>query len=246
MNKLIFDIRKKLKKNVEPAYKKGSLNFFKEKIRLYGVRSPQLKKIESSFWPKVKLLNKKDFISLTEALFKSNFNEEFSLACGWLSRRIDEFTSPDFKLLEGWLKKYVTNWAMCDDYCTHPLGYFIYKYPQFIKRTKKWAADKNRWVKRAAAVVHIHPTKKSSPFFKNINKNKIKYLKDVFEVADKLLTDADDLVQKGYGWTLKEAANLFQKNIFDFVMNRKNRMPRTALRYAIEKMPLKLKKRAMR
>ncbi|HLD27239.1 MAG TPA: DNA alkylation repair protein [Patescibacteria group bacterium] len=246
VNKILSDIRKELKKNVDPLYKKGSLNFFKEKVLLYGVRSPQLKKIESSFWQRVKILNKKDFIKLTEVLFKSNLNEEFSLGCGWLNRRIDEFTAADFKILKTWLKKYVTNWAMCDDYCAHPLGYFIYKYPQFIKQTKKWTADKNRWVKRAAAVVHIHPTKKSSPFFVQINKNKTKYLKDVFEISDKLLTDAEDLVQKGYGWMLKEAANLFQKNIFDFIIKRKHSLPRTALRYAIEKMPAKLKKRAMR
>ena len=90
VNKILSDIRKELKKNVDPLYKKGSLNFFKEKVLLYGVRSPQLKKIESSFWQRVKILNKKDFIKLTEVLFKSNLNEEFSLGCGWLNRRIDE------------------------------------------------------------------------------------------------------------------------------------------------------------
>jgi 3-methyladenine DNA glycosylase AlkD len=53
------------------------------------------------------------------------------------------------------------------------------------------------------------------------------------------------MVQKGYGWLLKEASKKHQEEVFDFVMRRKAEMPRTALRYAIEKMPIDLKKRAM-
>ena len=54
------------------------------------------------------------------------------------------------------------------------------------------------------------------------------------------------MVQKGYGWMLKEASNIFQKQVFDYVMKRKNKMPRTSLRYAIEKMPQSMKKKAMK
>jgi len=54
------------------------------------------------------------------------------------------------------------------------------------------------------------------------------------------------MVQKGYGWMLKEASKHHQKQVFDLVMKHKSTMPRTALRYAIELMPKSLKKRAMR
>jgi len=244
MNDLLLQIRRDLKKNIDLNYKKGSKAFFKEPIRLYGVRANRLKKIKSKYSQQVKLMAKKDFIKLIEALFKSNFNEEFSLGSGWLYQRIGEFNEKDFKTLVGWLK-YVTNWAMCDDYCNHPLGYLIYNYPKFIDQTKVWAGSDNRWTRRASAVAHIHPTKKGSPFCKQIKKGNKKYLKDIFEISDRLLADKDDLVQKGYGWLLKEASNLFPKEAFNYVMRNKKKMPRTALRYAIEKMPVKLKRRAM-
>ena len=70
-------------------------------------------------------------------------------------------------------------------------------------------------------------------------------MKDVLEVADILLTDKDDLVQKGYGWMLKTASKSHQEEIFDYVIRNKASMPRTALRYAIEKMPVELKSQAM-
>jgi 3-methyladenine DNA glycosylase AlkD len=59
------------------------------------------------------------------------------------------------------------------------------------------------------------------------------------------MTDRDDLVQKGYGWMLKEASKRHQEELFSCVMQHRQEMPRTALRYAIEKMPPKLRLRAM-
>jgi 3-methyladenine DNA glycosylase AlkD len=72
-----------------------------------------------------------------------------------------------------------------------------------------------------------------------------KFLKEIFNIADILLLEKDDLVQKGYGWMLKAASQAHQKEVFDYVIKNKMTMPRTALRYAIEKMPKELKEKAM-
>lgn len=71
------------------------------------------------------------------------------------------------------------------------------------------------------------------------------FLADIFEIADSLLLDGDDIVQKGYGWLLKEASRQHQAEVFDYVLRNKAVMPRTSLRYAIEKMPQEMRKKAM-
>lgn len=53
------------------------------------------------------------------------------------------------------------------------------------------------------------------------------------------------MVQKGYGWMLKAASNAHLEQVFQFVMQNKSIMPRTALRYAIEKLPEYYRKTAM-
>ena len=88
-------------------------------------------------------------------------------------------------------------------------------------------------MRRASAVSLIVPARRG------------KFLSDILEIADLLLTDGDDLVQKGYGWMLKAASQVHQFEIFSYVMTKKQVMPRTALRYAIEKMPADLKVQAM-
>ena len=52
-------------------------------------------------------------------------------------------------------------------------------------------------------------------------------------------------MQKGYGWMLKAASQSYQKAVFDYVMRNRCNMPRTALRYAIEKMPAEMRQEAM-
>jgi 3-methyladenine DNA glycosylase AlkD len=72
------------------------------------------------------------------------------------------------------------------------------------------------------------------------------FLNEIFTISDRLLTDKDDMVQKGYGWMLKEASKLHQDEVYRYVLKHRPDMPRTALRYAIEKMPPELKSEAMK
>ena len=83
----------------------------------------------------------------------------------------------------------------------------------------------NRWLRRASAVTLIILARQG------------RFLEDVFEIADILLQDKDDLVQKGYGWMLKEASREHEKEVYNYIIRKREFMPRTALRYAIEKMP---------
>lgn len=71
-------------------------------------------------------------------------------------------------------------------------------------------------------------------------------VREAFTIADILLRDSDDMVQKGYGWLLKEISNLYPDRVFHYVMKHKETMPRTALRYAIEKLSPPLRKKAMK
>ncbi|MGK2861918.1 MAG: DNA alkylation repair protein, partial [Chitinophagaceae bacterium] len=109
----------------------------------------------------------------------------------------------------------------------------IEMYPEYLASLKEFATSDNRWMRRAASVTSIIPARKG------------KFLNEILEIADVLLLDKDDLVQKGYGWMLKAASEANQREIFEYVIKNKAIMPRTALRYAIEKMPKDLKSMAM-
>lgn len=235
MQPLLQDIRTELRAHKDPVYRSGFERFFKEPVELIGVRTPITRKIAARFWRQAKGSSKADVFALCEALMKQGTFEETMIAFAWLRRIESQVTVSDFARYERWLKRYVTNWAHCDEFCTHALGSLIYQFPELKPKLFDWTRSKNRWLRRAAAVTQIYACGKP-----NLD---LAYL---FGVADALLEDEDDLVQKGYGWMLKVASQTHRDEVFAYVMDRKDRLPRTALRYAIEKLPRTLKQQAMK
>ncbi len=234
MDTIITKIRKELKANSDKKIQEGSFRFFKETIKCYGVKTAIVKKIGREYFKTIKNKSKTEIFDLCDELWRSGFIEESFIACSWSYYIHKDYKPADFKIFKKWLNEYVNNWASCDSLCNHTIGTFIEMYPEYLSELKKTAKSKNRWVRRGAAVSLIVPAGKG------------KFLTDILEIADLLFLDKDDLVQKGYGWMLKAASQIHQQKIFDYVINRKADMPRTALRYAIEKMPKELKAAAMK
>jgi 3-methyladenine DNA glycosylase AlkD len=233
MKTIIKQIRQELKQNSDTDTRTSGQSFFKEKIKIYGVKSALVNKIAKVHDKEVSALNKKEVFDLCEELWQSGYLEESFIACHFSYLIHKNYEQNDFKTFEKWVNNYISNWASCDTFCNHTLGTFVEMYPKYLRDLKKWAKSKNRWMRRASAVSLIVPAKHGD------------FLLDIFDIADILLLDGDDLVQKGYGWMLKSASEAYQKEVFDYVMKNKHKMPRTALRYAIEKMPKELKRKAM-
>ena len=186
-------------------------------------------------YPLIKKFPKAKIFSLCDTLLASGDWQERLIAFQWVFRIQKHYQVEDFHRFEEWFGNYVTGWGSCDDLCTHAFGHFVFVYPEVIPSIKKdWIVSQNPWFRRGATVVLIYSIRKG------------KYFQDGFEIADKLLMDPEDLVQKGYGWMLKEISNLAPIPVFNFVLDRKDRMPRTALRYAIEKLSPDLRAQAMK
>lgn len=233
MDGIIEEIRSELKENIDEHTRQSGQRFFKESVNIYGVKTAVVGRIGREYYKSIKNRTKAEIFDLCEELWRSGYMEESFIACNWSYFIYKKYEPADFAVFEKWVNNYVSNWASCDTLCNHTIGAFIEMYPEYISSLKAWAKSENRWVRRASAVSLIIPAKEG------------KFLKDIFEIADILLLDRDDLVQKGYGWMLKEASRKNQKEVFEYVVKNKNSMPRTALRYAIEKMPTELKKEAM-
>jgi len=233
MSEIIEKLREELIRNSDEQLQKSSQHFFKESIHCYGIKSATVINIGKEHFKVIKDIPKKEIFELCNELWQSGMIEESYVACNWSYYVCKKYEAEDIKVFEEWISSYVDNWASCDTLCNHSVGDFLEMYPGYITELKRWALSTNRWMKRASAVSLIIPARHGM------------FLKDIFEIADLLLLDSDDLVQKGYGWMLKAASQSHQKEVFDYVMSKKAIMPRTALRYAIEKMPVELKTKAM-
>lgn len=233
MTKIRAEIREALIAQSDPNTKASNQRFFKEALKQYGLKSAQTKKISQTFYKKIKDKSKAEIFNLCEQLWSSGYIEEAMIAALWTEKLTKQFVPEDISTFSHYIDNYVNNWATCDTFCNHSVGNLITMYPELITHLKQWAKSENMWLRRAAAVSLIVPAKKGL------------FLTEVFKIADLLLSDTEDLVQKGYGWMLKVAAHKHETDVFEYVLSKKSIMPRTALRYAIEKMPQERRKEAM-
>ena len=231
--KTIRSIRQELLKNSDEEVLNGSKRFFKETIKPLGVKSAIVTRIGKDIFKTVSDKSKYQIFELCEELWKSGYLEESFIACHWSYYVHKQYEPEDLHIFEKWIDEYVDNWASCDTLCNHTVGTLLEMYPETVSALEEWTRSSNRWKRRAAAVSLIIPARKGL------------FFRQILNISDLLFGDNDDLVQKGYGWMLKASSEAHQKEIFHYVMEHRKNMPRTALRYAIEKMPPDLKKAAM-
>jgi 3-methyladenine DNA glycosylase AlkD len=234
MDPVITRIRQDLQGLADPEIRKTSQRFFKDRISCYGMKTASVMAVAKKYWKEINGQPKMEIFGLCEELYKSGYMEESFIVSNWAHSLSGRYEREDLVVFRQWIDTYINNWASCDGFCNHTMGDFIEQYPESIGELKRWTQSENRWMRRAAAVSLIVPAKHG------------KFLNESIDIASLLLTDGDDMVQKGYGWLLKEASRQHPDAVFSFVMRNKMVMPRTALRYAIELMPKDLKAEAMK
>lgn len=223
-----------LERKADNEYREKIRDYFKMDVsNYYGVRIPLVREIANQYFKEISQHDIDDIFTLCEELLKTKNYEHKVIAFHWSYKCKKQFQRKHFMIFESWIKTYVDDWSDCDDLCTHSLGYIVFQYPEFLPNVQQWASSNNRWMRRASAVTLIYSARKGA------------HLDSIFSTAHILLLDKDDMVQKGYGWMLKEASKKSLEDVFKFVIKNKTKMPRTALRYAIEKMPDEYKKSAM-
>lgn len=173
-------------------------------------------------------------LNLCEILLEQQSWSLGVMAYDWAYRVRKQYREDTFQIFEQWLIKYVRGWGDCDDFCTHAFGELICQYPQLFPRVIEWTTREEFWMRRAAAVILIP----------SINKGKYREIKP-FLIADFLMMDSEPLVCKGYGWMLKNLSLKEEEEVYQYLWNNRDKMPRVAFRYALEKMDSEKKARLM-
>ena len=118
--------------------------------------------------------------------------------------------------------KNINNWDLVDTSCPNIIGDYLLNKPKERVLLYQLSKSKHLWSRRVAIVSTLI-------FIKN------KEIKDTFKIAKLLLKDKHDLIHKAVGWMLRETGKIDQKELEGFLEKNYNKIPRTTLRYAIER-----------
>ena len=207
--------------------------FFKHEVRSRGWYTGELRKVAVRF--RRTILAEHDMpylLEVADQLFRGNVLEEKVFAVVTLQGVVADFGKREFKLFESWLDR-ISSWADHDALVHYLIGPIIAADATLLSRPPRWAKKKSRWHRRAAAVSLIHSTRQHKNFDR------------IQQITEMLLPSDDDMVQKGLGWLLREAAKANPEQTVAYLMTIRERSPRLVLRTACETLPVATRERVL-
>lgn len=218
-------IRARLRVLADPRIASASRRFFKtapgeygEGDRFLGVRVPTLRALAREF--------RAAPVAVAFALLRSPLHEERALALLILVARYARGTAAEQqRIFEQYLKhvpKHVNNWDLVDSSAHYIVGAHLAQRDRSL--LYELARSPHLWSRRVAIIATFWFIKQGS-------------FEDTLAIAEQLLGDREDLLHKAAGWMLREVGNRDATAAERFLRCHCRRMPRTMLRYAIEKLP---------
>jgi 3-methyladenine DNA glycosylase AlkD len=158
-------------------------------------------------------------------LLRSPIHEDRLLALLILVRRVsraDKAVKKEVYELYLAHTRYINNWDLVDSSAREIVGGYLAEKSR--KPLDRLAASKSLWERRIS-IIATHYFIRQDEFA------------DTIRIAQRLLTDREDLIHKAVGWMLREVGKRHQPTLEAFLRSNGRSMPRTALRYAIERFP---------
>ena len=205
------------KANAKARFYKTGQGAYAEHTKFIGLSTPELKIIAKKY----KNLPVKDI----KLLLQSEVHEEQALALFIL---VSQYKLGDVhqkqEIYDFYLENlaYVDNWDLVDNSCPYIVGdYLLHRNKDILF---KYGKSSNIWERRVAIVSTLG-------FIRNNE------FEPTIRMAENLLNDSHDLIHKACGWMLREIYKRDPEFLIKFLKSHVARMPRTMLRYAIERFP---------
>lgn len=186
--------------------------------RFLGIRVPALRKLAQEFTD----------LSLeqTRKLIRSKFHEERLTGLIILANKYQRASSDQERriIYQAYVREFefINNWDLVDVSAPHVVGRHLLDKER--KQLYRWAKSPRLWTRRISIVSTLW-------FIRSHD------LEDSYRISELLLRDSHDLIHKAVGWVLREAGKKDMQRLEKFLRRHGKTMPRTMLRYAIERFP---------
>lgn len=224
---LVNKILTLLGKLADPQEAQVQKNFYKRdsNITLIGIKVPCIRKVVKDIVSSY-TLHKKSILNVSEKLVSNKVHEYKMAGIILLELNKNKIIPSDLETIKRWfLNDYINDWAVIDTLCLAVISSLVEQSKEAQDTVMEWRKHENIYIKRASIVSFIKHAKRK-------------------ELIDTLLRHAStflginhDLITKANGWLLREIGKSNPQKLEGFLTKNIKKIPRTTLRYAIEKFP---------
>lgn len=228
---------RRLRREADPAVARQSTTYFKsdDVFAFYGVRTPAVRAIVRDLhaWV-VDEWGGDQALACCEILSAKPQHEAKAVGVLLLGRYADRLPPTLLRTVRDWiLEGRFANWAGIDLACPELVTPLVDRAPTLARTVRRWSRHRSLWMRRAAVVTFVPLARRG------------RYLAEAYGVVEDLLADREDLIHKACGWLLREAGKQDARRLERFLLAHGAAVPRTTVRYAIERFPDAVRRRIL-
>lgn len=222
----LLSLKNPIKSQILSRFFKTGKGQYGEGDKFLGISVPDTRKLARRF--------SHCSFDILSSLIKSEYHEARLLALFIVIQKLkksDEETKK--KAYDFYFKniKYINNWDLVDITCRFIVGDYLIEKDR--SRLYTLAKSKNLWERRTAIV-------------STYSLIRIGQFDDTLKISEILLTDKHDLIHKAVGWMLREVGKKKEAVLVSFLKKNYKIMPRTTLRYSLERLPGEMREEFMK
>lgn len=220
----------------DPERARGQRTYFKkdEDLAFFGVRTPDVRRLEREAWARVRAWTLTEGLAFADAMVGRPELEAKSYGFARLARFKKVFDRSVLRAATRWLAAGdCASWAAVDDLCHTVVTPCLVAEPSLVSAVQAWGRRRSLWLRRASLVALVPLARKGA------------MLDDAYGGVRGALAAPEDLMHKAAGWLLREAGRTDMKRLEEFLLEHGPAIPRTTVRYAIERFPERRRKQLL-
>lgn len=225
----------RLRALADPTRAAQQRSYFKEKVSVYGIPVPRVRSLVRKLldeigtgWGAGEALRFCDVMSARPEL------EAKLVGVLVLERYHKQLDKKVLGIVRRWIMAdRFASWAAIDALAPAVVTPLVRRFPDLIPRIEGWTSSRSLWLRRAAAVTFVPLVRRGEQ------------LDAAYRVVRSLFADPEDLIHKACGWLLREAGKSDERRLEGFLLKHGPKIPRTTVRYAIERFPEEERKRLL-
>jgi 3-methyladenine DNA glycosylase AlkD len=224
-----------LKNHADETRAASYQRYFKEPVDYFGVNKQDFEEFYQNLLARIEgVWTIREAVRFCNWMVKDPHMETRGLGFRVVADYVSEAPPTLLADVKRWLEGSCGNWALVDSTLAPSiLAPLLELYPDLIPEVVSWTDSSSQWVRRGATVAFVPLVKQK------------KYVPTAYKIATRLFKDKEDLVHKAVGWLLRETGKSDTDRLKKFLLKHGPKIPRTTVRYAIERFPKEERKQLL-